>query len=112
VPDLFHSVSASLQNGICFFHPPTPAHPVGSPCGTLSYLSKAGGYGVSTFHVDTTVNNLGSTPPPVTQHLRGGKWKPSFLITHLLVQACQHLRPGLDDDGAVVHMIVSHIVLS
>ncbi len=68
--------------------------PVGSPHSSLpntQTIRVSETYGVSTFRINTTMSNLGSTRPPVAQHLRRRTLEPSFLATYLLVRACQHL---------------------
>jgi hypothetical protein len=89
--------------------------PVGSPHGSLpatQTLWASETYGVSTFHINTTMSNLGSARPPVVQHLRRRTLEPSYLTTHLLVKACQHLRLLLNNGSAAVHLIVNLIALS
>ena len=111
---LFQSVSASLQNGIRFFHPPKPAHLSARLAARfpVSILQNQEIYGVSTFHINTTLSNLGSARPPVAPHLRRRTLEPPFLTTYLLVKACQHLWLLLNDGSAAVHMMVNPIALS
>ncbi len=71
-----------------------------------------GVYGISTFHINTTISNLGSAPPPVVQHLRRRTLEPSRLTTYLLVKACQHLWLLQFNGSAAVHLIINHIALS
>lgn len=57
------SVSASLQNGIRFFHFPIPAFHIGLPYGSLTHSEKREKYGLTTFHVSDD-NGLGLSYPP------------------------------------------------
>ena len=93
------TLSASLQDGIRFFHIPTPY---------LQRLAlrfacpKGRRHSFLVFVVSNLVNHLGPTRTPVTQYLRGGKLEPPDLATHRLVQACQHHWLVATDDAAVV----------
>ena len=61
---------------------------MGSPCGLLSPKG-----GLRAYHVPRKYpSRLGSAPTPVARHLRWRSYEPPYLATHLLVQACQHLR--------------------
>jgi len=67
-----------------------PSSYIRTPYGSLSCLNEAGGHGVSTFRVNTTMNDLDSALPPVMQLLRGETLSPSYLITHLFVYPFNH----------------------
>ena len=88
--------------------------PIGSPYGSLACTQTTGQKtdGVPTFHINTTLSNLGSARPPVAQHLRRRTLEPPYLTTYLLVKAYQHLWLLLNDGSAAVHMMVNPIALS
>jgi hypothetical protein len=46
------------------------------------------------------LSGLGLATPPVTRYLRQMSYEHLYLVTYLLVQACQHLWLVVSDDGS------------
>jgi hypothetical protein len=65
-------LSNSLQIGLRFFHLPLPAVPSASLAARfpLRMNIRRENYGLTTFRINTSSCNLGSTSPPGVRHLR------------------------------------------